>query len=148
MLKIGVFTVVNVEIWVMLSSNEVDLLVLRNYVFRLRIFQKCAVPSRKGFLVDCLESCILVAKRSDMINYVMKVHLFSDTQESCFEAWKSSHMACSALLCGRFANSQESCFQARNAQICVVLTWKLVVLVIFTKSVFKLQIVQIWTVSK
>ena len=30
----------NAEIWVVLSSNEADLLMLRNRVFRLRIVQK------------------------------------------------------------------------------------------------------------
>ena len=38
----------NVEICANLSSNEVDLLILRIRVFRLRIFLKCAVPSRNG----------------------------------------------------------------------------------------------------
>ena len=36
----------------------------------------------------------------------------------------------------------------RNVQIWVVLSWKLVVLLIITNSVFKFQNVQIWTVTK
>ena len=38
-------------------------------------------------------------------------------------------------------------FRLRNVQIWVVLSWMVVVLLIFTNSVFKLQNVQIWTVS-
>ena len=63
-------------------------------------------------VVDAQESCIQVAKRSVMVNYVIKGHRFADTQESCFEAWKRSHMDCSALLYCRFGDSQESRFQA------------------------------------
>ena len=38
-------------------------------------------------------------------------------------------------------------FRLRNLQNWVVLSWKVVVLLIFTNSVFKLLNVQIWTVS-
>ena len=78
----------------------------------------------------------------------MKGLRFADTQESCFEAWKSSHMGCSALLCGRFADSQESRFQASKRTNMGSALLEVVVLLIFTNSVFKLQNVQIWNVSK
>ena len=50
MLRNSVFTVRNVEIWAVLYSNEVDLLMLKKRVCRLRIVQKCSVPSRKGLI--------------------------------------------------------------------------------------------------
>ena len=56
-------------------------------------------------------------------------------------------MGCSALLCGRFADSQESRFQvSKRSNMCSAVV-KLVVLLIFTNSVFKLQNIKIWTVS-
>ena len=45
MLRNSVFSVRNVELWAVLSSNEVDLLKFRNRVFRQRNDQKCAVHS-------------------------------------------------------------------------------------------------------
>ena len=47
MLRNSVFRVGNVIIWAALSKNEVELLIPRKHVFRLRNVQKCAVPSRK-----------------------------------------------------------------------------------------------------
>ena len=88
------------------------------------------------------------AKRSEMCSVFMKRLGTDDTQDSCFEDWKRSHMGCSALLCGGFADSQNRVFRFRNVQILEVLSWKIVVLLIFTNSVFKQQNVQIWAVSK
>ncbi len=87
------FKVRNIDISSTLSSNEVDLLMLRNRVFR---------------------------QRNDQIwQFVMKGLRFADTQESCFEAWKSSQMGCSALLCGLFADFQESRFQStKRSNMC------------------------------
>ena len=94
------------------------------------------------------EMRIQIAKRSDMGNAVMKGLRFAHTQELCFEAWKRSSIACSALLCDRFTDSQKSrFFRLGNVQICGVLSWKLVVLLIITNSVFMLENVQIWSVS-
>ena len=56
MLRNSVFRVRNVEIWAVLSSNEVDLLMHRNRVFRLRNVEKCAVPSRKGVVLFILRN--------------------------------------------------------------------------------------------
>ncbi len=47
MLRNNVFRVGKVIIWAVLSNNEVELLIPRKHVFRLRNVQKCAVPSRK-----------------------------------------------------------------------------------------------------
>ena len=76
----------------------------------------------------------------------MKGLRIADTQELCFEAWKRSHNACSAVLCGQFSDSQKSRFQASKRKICVVLSWKVVVRLIFPNSAFKLQKFQIWNV--
>ena len=80
----------NVEIWAVLSSNEVDLLMLKKRVF-------------------------LAKKRSEMCSAVMKGLWYPYTQESCFDAWKRSHIGCSSFLCGRFADSEESRFQASKS---------------------------------
>ncbi len=79
------FQVRNVEKCAVPSGNEVDLLMLRNHVFRNE------------------------TNENDHSSH--EIFRFADTQESCFKAWKSSHMGCSALLCGRFADSEESHFQ-------------------------------------
>ena len=52
-LRNSVFRTRNIEIWAVMSSNEVDLLMLRNRVFSLRIVQKYAVPSAKGVICWC-----------------------------------------------------------------------------------------------
>ena len=52
MLGERVFSVPNVQIWAVVSINEVDLLMLRNRVFRLKNFQKWAMTTPKG--VDLL----------------------------------------------------------------------------------------------
>ena len=67
--------------------NVVDLLMLRNRVFRL-----CKV-----------HKWVAVLKRLR----------FADTQELCFEAWKRSHMGCAALICGRFDDALESRLRMR-----------------------------------
>ena len=74
--------------------------------------------------------------------------LFANTQESCFETWKRSYMGCSALLCCRFDVSQESRFQAskRSNMSSAVLQGD--PSADFPNYYFKLQNVQIWTVSK
>ena len=87
------------------------------------------------------------AKRIEMCSAVMKLLGFADTQESCFEAWNRSHMGFSTLLCGRFADSRKRVFRLRNIQIWVVLSWNVVILLIFRNSVFKVRNVQIWTVK-
>ncbi len=83
-----------------------------------------------------------------MCSTVMKGFGFPNTLESCFEAWKRSYMSCSALLCVRFEDSQESRLQATkrsNMGSAVLLFGRSAD---FTNYVFKLQNVQIWTVSK
>ena len=75
----------------------------------------------------------------------MKELRFADSQETCFETWNPSHMCCSNLLCGPFADSQESLVcRLQIVQILLVLYWKVVILLIFTNSVFKQQNFQIW----
>ena len=48
MLKNRFFSLRIIQMWIVMSSNEVDLLMLWNRVLRLRNVQKFAVPSRKG----------------------------------------------------------------------------------------------------
>ena len=103
-------------------------------------------PARACF-VDSLKSCIQDAKRSEMFNYVMKDHLFAVTQESCLE-FGNVHIGCSTLLFVDLLILRNRIFRLGNVQICVVLSWMLVILLIFTNSVFKLQNLQIWSVSK
>ena len=82
-----------------------------------------------------------------MCSTVMKGLRFPNTQESCFEAWKHSYMGCSALLCVRFDDYQESHFQATkrsNIGSAVQLGCRSAD---FPNYVFKLQNVQIWTVT-
>ena len=81
-------TVRRIEIWAVLTRNEVVLLMLRSRIFKLGIVQKYAEELR-----------IHVAKRSDMGNAFAKGLRFADTQESCFEPWNRSHLGSSALLC-------------------------------------------------
>ncbi len=45
MVRNSVFRVRNVEIWAVLSINEVDLMKLRNRFFMVRNAQKCAILS-------------------------------------------------------------------------------------------------------
>ena len=83
-----------------------------------------------------------------MCSAVMKGLRFTDTQESCFEAWKRSHMGYSALLCGDLLILKNRVFSLRNVQIWEVLFWKVVVLLIFSNFVSKLQNVQICSTWK
>ena len=78
----------------------------------------------------------------------MKDLRFANTQESCFEAWKRSYMGCSALICGRFDNSQESRFQASKRSNMGSAVLQGGRSADFPNYVSKLQILQIWTLSK
>ncbi len=63
----SVFKVRNVEIGAVLSSNEVDWLMLRNRVISLPIVHKCPVTSRKGVDLLMLRVRVFkVANRSEM----------------------------------------------------------------------------------
>ena len=83
-----------------------------------------------------------------MCSAVMKGLRFANTQHSCFEAWKRSYMGCFALLCGRFDDSQESRFQATKRSNMGSAVLQGGRSTDFPNYVFKLQNVQIWTVSK
>ena len=115
------FNVPNVEICAVPSSNEVDLLMLWNRVFRQRNDQKCAVQS--------LKDLHLVIPRNGFLRL------------------GNVHMGCSALLCCRFVDFQESRFQDSKRQNIDSAVLEVTVLLIFRNSVFVLQNVQIWTVS-
>ena len=78
----------------------------------------------------------------------MKELRFASTQESCFEAWKRSYMGCSAQLCVRFDDSQESGFQATKRSNMGSAVLQGGRSADFPNYVFKLQNVQICTVSK
>ena len=124
MIRNSVFRVRNFEIWAVLSSNEVELLIPRLCDFMLRNVQKCAVPSRKGVDLLMLKNRLFRLRRVQIWELYfhaakcsdksMKGLRFVGTQESCFETWKSSHMGCAALLCGRFACVQELRFKTEN----------------------------------
>ena len=82
-----------------------------------------------------------------MFNYVMKGLRFADNKESFFEAWNRSHVGCSAQLFFRFADTQESRFQAsKRSNMCSALLHG-GGSADFPNYVYKLQNVQIWTVS-
>ena len=53
------FSVRNIQIWIVLSSIEVDLLIFMNRVLRLRNVQKWAVPSRKWAVLLILSNLVL-----------------------------------------------------------------------------------------
>ncbi len=151
-----VFRVRNVEICVLLSSNEVDLLMLRNRVFRLRFvrYGQCS-HERTSF---CWYSRIVFWGLESFI-YCFSAILcgkFAYSQKSRFLALKRSYTGSAALEGGRSAFINEFCFQGGKLSDVdyvevqgvlfadwdfetVVLSWKVVVLQIFTNSVFKLK---------
>ena len=90
---------------------------------------------------------------------------FAYTQKSLFLALKPSYTGSAVLEGGRSAFINEFCFQATKSSDVdyvevqgvlfadldfetIVLSWKLVVPLIFSNSVFKLQNLELWTVSK
>ena len=121
----------NVQICVVLFSNEIHLLILRNRVFRLRNVEIWhAVQQRVRFgdaeesriqaenrsdgkccparclIADAQESLIQVAKRSNVGIAVVKGLRFADTQELRFQACKRSNMDTAFLLVGRSVDIQ------------------------------------------
>ena len=138
-----------VQIWAMPSWKDFDLLILKNCVWRLGNIHTLLV--QPFYVVNFL----ILRNRVFRLRFVQIWAMpswvllrFADTQELCFEAWKRSYNACSDLLCGQFSVLRNRVFRLRNVQIWVVLSWKVVVRLIFTNSVFKQQNLQTWTMSK
>ena len=100
MLRKSVFRVRNLEIWAVLFSNEVDLLMRMNRIFRLRKrSEMCSAVPQLSCFVDAQEPRIQFAKCSDMSIAVIKGLGFAGTQESCFEAWKLTYVLCRPNMC-------------------------------------------------
>ena len=106
------FSLRTVEIWVVLSSNEVVLLMLKNRVFRQRNDQKCAVHSRKYFE-------LLILRNRDL-------------RHGNFHIWNFAPCYVVDLLILR-----NCVLRLRNVQVWVVLSWKVVVLHDFNEFCFQ-----------
>ncbi len=99
----------NVHIWAVPPCYVVELMILRNRVFRLRNVN--------------MGSAVLQGGRSANIH------------ELCFQAAKRSDKVCVYLQWVLFADCPESHFRSRNVQIIAVSSYKRVDLLIFTNIV-------------
>ena len=86
----------NVHIWVVPPCYVVDILMLRNSVFRLRILQKWVVLFRQGLICQCSGIANSGCETFKCGSAVMKGLRFDESQESRFQAAKRSEM-CSAV---------------------------------------------------
>ena len=166
------FRVRNV-ICAVLSSNEVDLLMLRKRVFWKRNDQKCAVQSWKEFdllklmnrvlrlgnvhiwvVPPCYMVDLLIHRnrvfrlRNVQVWLVLswKVVVLNDFHEICFQAAKRSDMDCMELQGGLFADCQELYLRLRKFQIRTVPSCKKVDLILLRISVFRARNIEIWAV--
>ena len=103
------FETAKVLIWAVPPCQRVDLMMLRNLVFRVRNFE---YGQQIGRLATSQKSRFQAAKCSNMSSAILQVVRFADVQESRFQAAKCSNMRIAILQDVRFAGIQESRFQA------------------------------------
>ncbi len=140
-----VFSVRNVQIWIVPSSNLVDLVILRNRFFRLRngeifsslslkrfvllmlrnsvfklqIFQIRILPSCKRVDLLMLRNRVFRVRKIRILSVIISIIYFS---EIVFSGAKHSNRSSTILQDVIFADVQESRFQGRNVQIWAVLS--------------------------
>ena len=96
-----------VHVWVVPPSYVVDLLILRNRVFRLRNVEISVAVMEGGRSADIHEFCFQAAKLSDMDCVELQGGLFADCQKWYFQAAKRSTKCSTFLQEVRFADFHE-----------------------------------------
>ena len=106
MLRNRVFRERNVQIWSVMSSNKVDLLMLRNRVFSLRNIQKLAVLCSREFHFLMLRNPVYRLGNFQKWAESSARGWFADAQELRFQAANRSNTGNVVLQGGRLASSQ------------------------------------------
>ena len=88
----------------MQSWKDLDLLILRNRVFRLRNVEIWVAVMEGGSSTDINVFCFQAAKLSDMDSVELQGGLFADCQKRHFQAAKRPNNCSTILQEGRFAD--------------------------------------------
>ena len=112
----------NVYIWVVPPCYVVDLMVLRNRVFRLRNVQIYVVLSWKVVVVLIFTNSVSSCKTFNMICVELQMCLFADCQVCHFRSRKFQVIAVPSFKRVDLLMFTNISFMVRNVEICAVLS--------------------------